>query len=731
MHVNDLPQSSQNHARGSVCVVVAGADGDERVERCLESVRRHTAADVQTLRVPASATAVNRALANVAPADVVVLTGCAGVSDGWLERLRRAGRADTNTATASALSDVGGPLALKRGAGGAGAGRTDGIDARAAELAAHTQALRPRLSRAVGPCVYVRREAVELVGMLDEELDLPAAVEIDFAQRCLLAGLSHVAADDVVVEHLEDPVAPFSASASPTLLARYPYLAESTQLGESALLEQALAAVRGPDQPLPVTLDARSLGATITGTQVNILELIGALARTGELALRVLVRTQQIAPDTLERLRSLAGVELLAESELSASTPPTRVFHRPQQAFAAEDVALGASLGERIVLSQLDLIAYRNPGYFPDAASWQDYRRASRHGLAAAERVIVFSEHTRAELLDDGLVEGERIRVVPPGLDHRAPAQARRPESLDAAERAGTAEGFLLCLGTDFRHKNRIFALRLLAALRDEHGWSGSLILAGTHIPNGSSHELEGEFLAARPDLDEAIITLGGVDESEKAWLMAHAGAVVYPSTYEGFGMVPFESALAGVPCLFAAQSSLAEVAPPGTTSIVQWDVTQSAAAAYALLSDERLRAEHVAALAAAATELTWDRAAAAMVQAYREAAVAPAREAGTLARDAVAREARLTAAHQIVVERLIGERRHAQRMYDDLNAEVGAGLSLIGPNGTLPENLQRALLSVSAHRRLARPLFGAVAGVFAAMRAIGRALAALRGPGR
>jgi glycosyltransferase involved in cell wall biosynthesis len=722
MRVNDLAQSSHNHARGEVCVLVAGEDGDEDAERCLGSVHAHSQEGLEVLRVPASAAAVNLALAAAAPADVVVLAGCGGVGEGWLARLSDAARADTNTATASALSDAGGPLALGRRGAGA-------IEALAAGLAERTRALRPRLTRAVGPCVYVRREALELVGPLDEELDLAAALELDFAQRCLLSGLAHVAADDVVVERTERAGHSLPRPSSPTLLARYPYLADAPALGESAVLEEALSAAREPDRPLSVTIDARSLGATITGTQVNILELIGALSRTGELALRVLVRPEQIQPGTLEHLSSLAGVELLAEGELGPATEPTRIFHRPQQAFAAEDVAIAAALGERIVLSQLDLIAYRNPGYFPDAGAWQDYRRASRHGLAAADGVVVFSEHTRTELIGDGLVAAERVSVVPPGLDHASAGgggereQPRRPDALAADGAATPADGFLLCLGTDFRHKNRLFAIRLLAALRDEHGWGGSLVLAGTHIPNGSSLELEHELLAARPEVQAAIATLGAVEEDEKSWLLAHAGAVVYPSAYEGFGMVPFESALAGVPCLFAAQSSLAEVAPPGTATILPWDLAQSARAAHALLTDEALRAEHIEALVAAARELTWDRAALAMLETYRRAAAAPAREAATLARDAVAREARLTAAHQAVVERLIGERRHAQRMYEELNAEVGFGLSLIGPNGALPQNLQRALLSVSAHPHLARPLFGALARVFVAVRAIGRAM--------
>ena len=41
--------------------------------------------------------------------------------------------------------------------------------------------------------------------------------------------------------------------------------------------------------------------------------------------------------------------------------------------------------------------------------------------------------------------------------------------------------------GTDFLHKNRVFAIRLLEALRSEHGWEGSLVLAGPKVAKGSS----------------------------------------------------------------------------------------------------------------------------------------------------------------------------------------------------------------------------------------------------
>jgi glycosyltransferase involved in cell wall biosynthesis len=722
MRANELPQTSRPPARGDVCVILAASGAPEHLRRCIESVRAHTHSRTPVLSVAASAADVNRAVEQFAPADVVVLDEAVVLTPDWLERLREAALSDTNTATASALVDTGGDLALSRepDSGDDLARLSDRVERQSLRL-------RPRLARSVGPCVYVRREALELVGELDPELELRLALEVDFAQRCVLAGLAHVAADDVLVQRLAPAAQLGPASAS--LLERStgkgggggPHLTldAAPTLAESSVLAHALRAVRDPHERLSVTLDARALDGAVMGTQVHVLQLILALARADALRLRLLVRTELIDGETLELLRSLPETEILAAEELDPDTPRSAIFHRPQQTFSPGDVALAVALGERIVISQLDLIAYRNPGYFADDESWEDYRRASRHGLSAAERVVVFSEHTRRELLSDRLVEDARVRVVPPGLDHRSASEQRRPQGLPPA----LDPGFLLCLGTDFRHKNRLFALRLLGALRDRHDWQGVLVLAGTHMPRGSSLELERELLRERADLREAVIHLDAVGEEEKAWLIARAGALVYPSVYEGFGLVPFESALGGVPCVFAEQSSLAEAAPEGTATIVPWDAAASADAVHALLTDADVRARHVTALATAARELTWERAAGSMVEIYREAAVAPVRDSATLSRDAVQRERRLSVEHRLEAAQLVREREHAQRMYDELNLEVGDGLSLIGPHGALPESVQRALLALSARPALSRPLFGALARAFLASRATARLL--------
>jgi glycosyltransferase involved in cell wall biosynthesis len=722
MSMNQLPKTRRANQPSGICVIVATDATGEPLRECVRSVRANTPADLEIVETGADCGAVSRALEHCAPADAIVLDEPCRVSAGWVERLAAAAHADTNVATASALADTGTPLALREREGS-----TQEVSALAEGLAERSLAVRPRLSRAVAPCVYIRRDALELVGPLDERLELRAAIELDLTQRCLLSGMTHVAADDVAVERLAPLAGAGALSPPPELSARYPYLLQ-TPLADSDVLAQALRGARAPAQRLAVTLDARALDGAITGTHVHILELIFALARTDALRLRLLVRGERIDRRTRQLLQGLAHVELLMAEDIAPDTPRTAVFHRPQQTFAPSDVKLALALGECFVISQLDLIAYRNPGYFADADSWQDYRAASRHGLAAAERVVVFSEHTRDELVADALVERERVRVVPPGLDHRPPGEPLRPTGLDVGEGGvqSVEDGFLLCLGTDFRHKNRVFALRLLNALRERHGWRGSLVLAGTHVSPGSSVELERAYLGERAELREAVVELGPVSERERAWLMQRAGAIVYPSVYEGFGLVPFESALGGVPCVFAPWASLAEAAPQQTATIVPWDPVASAAATHTLLTDAEARERHIAALAASARQLTWDAAATAMIEIYNEAALAPVREAATLSRDLSRREARLSVQHEVEVRQLVSEREHAQRMYDELNAEVGSGLALIGPNGALPDSIQRALLALTARPAMSGPLFAAATGVYVAVRALTRPIRGL-----
>ena len=103
------------------------------------------------------------------------------------------------------------------------------------------------------------------------------------------------------------------------------------------------------------------------------------------------------------------------------------------------------------------------------------------------------------------------------------------------------------------------------------------------------------------------MVELGAVSEAEKAWLLGRAGLVLYPTVYEGFGLVPFEAAAHSVPCMWAAGTSLSELLDDDAASLVAWDPAASADRALELMRDERERELNVGLIRRAAERLTWD----------------------------------------------------------------------------------------------------------------------------
>jgi glycosyltransferase involved in cell wall biosynthesis len=610
--------------RGDVAVCVVGAGSDEKL-------RVPTPAGVPIVEVESQA----EALASTAPADVVLLRPGCRVAPGWLDALREAAYASSTTATATALTqhdlagDVG-PDAL------AGDVAPDALEPAAAAVRAASLRLRPRVAAPGHACVYVRRSAIELVGTGGE----------DVWTKCLVRGLSHVLADDVLVFD----------TAAPTRGIRPP----------SPPAKRAVNAARRAHRGLTLTIDARILSGPTTGTHVHVLELIAALARSGQ-RLTALV-PEQPSEHARARLCAVPGVALTTYR--ATVTHRADVVHRPFQLTNAGDLNFLESLGERLVLTQQDLIAFHNPAYFPSTATWHDYRQLTRSALNAADRVLFFSGHARDDALAEELVDPGRASVVYLGVEHAEALGAPAPPA--GAERIG-AHPFLLYLGTDFLHKNRVFALRLLAALH-ERGADAKLVFAGPSVAHGSSRAEERAFTVAHPGLAEHVFDLGAVSEPEKNWLYENAALVLYPSVIEGFGLVPFEAAAHRVPCLWASGSALRELLPDEQAEIVPWDEVASAQNAMALLEDDAAREQNLKAVHAAARTLTWDATAAGLLEVYRATADAPAKP----------------------------------------RAGVGITLSedaarLVGPGGELPPEVHRPLLALATHPKLARPVWSAL----------------------
>ena len=652
---------------------------EDAFARCLRSILAHTAPDVRVIvatgdagvavaesdpRVEVLAGAAAEIAAAGAPADLVLVDGAHLVGVGWLEGLRDAAYSDTTVATASALTTAGGPT------GPAEPFATTDDAARA--VREHAARLRPRLERPASACLYVRRAALELAGPLDD----------DFAARCSGRGLLHVAADEVIVVPASPPAATPPAPDEPPQH-------RDARLAAQRPLDRALARARRAIEGLSVTIDGRAITAVTAGTQVHALELIAALHRTGAVQVRV-VLPPDVGVHARGFLDALDGAEQLPASEITSGVRRSSIVHRPYQVSEPSDLLALRLLGERLVVTHQDLLNYHNPDYHPDRERWLGHRRVTREALAAADAVVSFSEHAAADLSAEDLVPGWRHRTIPIGVDHAVSALHPEPRPPAGAGEWGERP-LLACLGTDLRHKNRLFALELLETLRERHDWDGILVLAGGHASNGSSAEEERAFLEQRPELAGAVVQLPAIDEDAKAWLYERAAAVLYPTTYEGFGLIPFEAARAGTPCLCAPQASLAELLPAELALLVPWNVEESAARVIEVLRDPERAAALVERVLAVAAPLTWDRTAEALVKLYDDVLTLPAREQAALAWTAIEAEEH---------RRLLEER------YDEIGQ---TGHALVGAGHLLPEDAQRALAGLTQRSATRRPLLAAL----------------------
>lgn len=627
------------------------------VMECIESLRQHTPAHVPILalddassdeRIPATLQAiddarffyfrkpansgfvgtVNLAFEMCKPRDVVLMNSDVVVPAGWLLRLRDAAYDHSTVATATPFTNHGSILSLPnidQPSNDLPLGLSlEEVDQRVRRTSLH---LRPTMPTCIGHCVYVKRLALDAIGALDEAFAPGYGEEVDFSQRCVTAGLSHVACDDLFVFHKgsrsfgHDPEK--EKKRIEVMLAheqiineRYPwYAAWRAQLAlhPDHPLARAQARARASLVGYRIAIDATSVANYTAGTQVVALELSHAITQwlaenQSQLPcpMHATIILNDALPETsFNELASRMNVVRLSQVRKDA-TMRFDLIHRPFQTNSSRDLAMLQTLARRGVVSQLDSIAYSNPSYMHDEKQWLDYRRTTEAALAMADGAIYISEEGRREAEHLGLhVPAERACVTHLGVDHAFHIDdAGEPTPFPNAH--AIRAPYLLLLGTDFQHKNRVFALRMANALVTRHGWQGSIVIAGPTVNVGSSLQEETAALAQMPALQNRVVRLGAVDEQQKAGLMKQAALVLYPSLREGFGMVPFEAASLGTPALTLRISSQQEVLGDGVRYIETLDADAAADLAWLLMTDDDARRAQVQATQAQAVRFTW-----------------------------------------------------------------------------------------------------------------------------
>lgn len=446
-----------------------------------------------------------------------------------------------------------------------------------------------RSAAPAGPLIAIASDVDDLVGP-PESLE-PEAVAA-WARRASERGLWHDwwLTGDVDVARataILDPLAIDVAEAEDTSSARF----------------AALRDYRPTRGRLTVTVDVTWLGPHETGSQVLTTSAIDALAQNaGVTEIRLVGRPD--LPAYASHLVDHERVRLVAEI---ADAPMSDVVWYPNQIDGRSRISGARSLGERVVATYLDLIAYDIPRYHGSVDAWQAYRSLQRRTALSVDGITTISADVATRLLAEvPRLEPQRVLPLPLGLDHITVEQVPAVPGSDLAQLFGALSNrrFVVVLGNDFQHKNRDFAIKAWERAL-QAGQPVDLVLAGLHVHGSSSKADEDDLAARHLDLRGRIHTVGHVSSASRAWLLGSASAVLYPSSAEGFGFIPYEAAALGTPTVFTDFGPLREIsAMRGVPR--HWSIDAYADDLVELLSDQGASDRRVEALRAVVAQHTW-----------------------------------------------------------------------------------------------------------------------------
>ncbi len=398
---------------------------------------------------------------------------------------------------------------------------------------------------------------------------------------------------------------------------------------------------------LRILVDGSCFGPTEVGTQVATLHTIRALAEHDEVA-EVCVSLPGAVPPYAASILTAAKVRARnVAAEPLESFGPFDIAFRPYQPVPGWDVEQWRHLGVRLVISVLDTIAFHNGGYFASTAEWTAYRSQLLNAVRLSDAVTVISTDVIGQMrLHQFPIDAARVVSVPLGTEHLSGDQPTElPRALGA--RGFGVGPFALCLGVNYTHKNREIALAAHECVRAA-GFDLSLVLAGAAVPHGTTRVSE-----ARLGSREHVFVIPEVSGPERNWLLRHAAFVWYPTSSEGFGLVPFEAAAFGTPTVAVEFGPIRELALTGTRASASssmpstvnnvernlhsfgpdvplmascWDPEALAEVALRFLGDPDLARRHVDALRLSGQSYRWDRTADTLVRLFRETLGQPKR---------------------------------------------------------------------------------------------------------
>lgn len=306
--------------------------------------------------------------------------------------------------------------------------------------------------------------------------------------------------------------------------------------------------------------------------------------------------------------------QVLLSSVLNLPLPNSSAIRRDVDIVHASDHQIPRISGVPVVATVMDAIPLIHPEWIrqnlKSLKSWLFARTVD-----GADHLITISEHSKQDLVKYLGIAPAKISVTPLGVDpvyfERIPTETR-----DSVLNKYTLEpGFFLFVGTLQPRKNLSRVLEAFQALPADIRKKHPLIIVGRDgwnnedlLPQLKNLEAQGEgrWLSYLP-------------QSEVMALLQSAGALVFASLYEGFGLPVIEAFAAQCPVIVSNTTSLPEVAGNAAWSVDPLDTQSIATAMLDVLNNDTLRVERIELGLQRARQYTWQECARQTLAVYRK----------------------------------------------------------------------------------------------------------------
>jgi glycosyltransferase involved in cell wall biosynthesis len=349
-----------------------------------------------------------------------------------------------------------------------------------------------------------------------------------------------------------------------------------------------------------VLLDCRM--ADWTGVGRYTVSIARALARRDDIELTQIVMAGGEPPAPEARV-VMAASNILS---IAGAREFARIVHdvAPDVTHAAQyPIPLPAR--HPLVVMLHDLIPIRISGSMPSAVKRSIYVALNRRAVRRADRIVVNSEATKADIVHLLGAPPAKITPIPLAADDFAdgrigvvPARVESP--------------YILCVSNTKSHKDVATLIAAFTTFAVDHA-DHSLVLVGVTDPAFIVAHANDSAIRAR------IVPLGRLDDPTLRALYAGCECFAFPSLYEGFGLPPLEAMHFGAPVVCSTAASLPEVTGEAALLFEPGDAATLAAHLTHIADDPAERARLSSASRARAMEFSWDRTAAETVAVYRD----------------------------------------------------------------------------------------------------------------